>query len=364
MPHQILRLFVLSCSVIAIAACDGQTIAPMQRAAVDTGAGSGTDGSGDTGTVDAGADTAADTAVDTEADTAADTAADTEADTAADTEADTAADTATDTATDTAGSGDTGTVPDSCPDGYSRIEPGTFSMGSPVEEVGHEADEPQHLVTITRAFCMGQREVDQGTWWDQMGSNPSRYQGLAEDPDCWPPACEPPNEPGLDFPVERVSWDDVVLYANALSRREGLAECYTGSTFVGLDCSGYRLPTEAEWEYAARGGTTTATYGDLDAVGWYNGNSLGRPHAVGRKAPNGFGLYDMLGNVREWTGDWYGNYPRTVTDPTGPAAGTYRVFRGGSWLGEALWARAADRGTEAPDGRYGNRGFRLARTTP
>ena len=348
MPNQILRLFVLSLSVVAIAACDGQTIAPMQRAAVDTGAGSGTDGSGDTGTVDTGADTAADTAADTEADTAADSGGSSD----------------TTDSGDTTGSGDTGTVTERCPDGYARIEPGTFTMGSPVEEVGHEADEPQHLVTITRAFCMGQREVDQGTWWDQMGSNPSRYQGLAEDPDCWPPACEPPNEPGLDFPVERVSWDDVVLYANALSRREGLAECYTGSTFVGLDCSGYRLPTEAEWEYAARGGTTTATYGDLDAVGWYNGNSLGRPHAVGRKAPNGFGLYDMLGNVREWTGDWYGNYPRTVTDPTGPAAGTYRVFRGGSWLGEALWARAADRGTEAPDGRYGNLGFRLARTTP
>ena len=254
---------------------------------------------------------------------------------------------------------------ENCPDGYVRIEPGTFSMGSPVGEVGHEPDEPQHTVAITRAFCMGQTEVIQAAWSWEMGSNPSMYQGLEE------PGCESGsicadflNEPGSFHPVERVSWDDVVLYANALSRREGLSECYAGSTLSGLDCDGYRLPTEAEWEYAARGGSTEATYGPLDTVGWYNGNSGNRPHAVGMKTPNGFGLYDMLGNVREWTGDWYGDYPRRVPDPTGPTTGTQRVFRGGSWLGEALWARAADRGTEAPDGRYGNLGFRLVRTVP
>ena len=357
MPHQIFRLVVLSFSVVAIAACDGLTIAPIQRAVVDTGAAADTDGSGDTDTVDAGADTAADTAVDTEADTAADTAADTEADTSADTTADTSADTeadtaadttadtAADTATDSGGSGDTGTVTDGCPTGFVRIEPGTFTMGSPTGESGRETDETQHSVTLTRAFCMEATEVTQGAWLAEMGSNPALFQ------DC-----------GLDCPVEQVSWSDVVYYANVLSQREGLAECYVGSTFAGLDCTGYRLPTEAEWEYAARAGSTAATYGPLDSVGWYEGNSGATTHAVGGKTPNPFGLYDMLGNVREWTGDWYGPYPVTATDPTGTAAGTYRSFRGGSWFHFADIARAANRLGGTADFRVDNIGFRLVKT--
>ena len=291
MPHQILRLFVLSCSVVAIAACDGQTNAPIQGAAVDTGAGSGTDGSGDTGTVDTDVD------------------------------------------------------PGGCQAGYVSILPGTFSMGT-FEMESVETDETQHTVTITRAFCMKATEVTQGEWQAEMGDNPSSFQGCG--PNC---------------PVEQVNWDDAILYANALSRREGLAECYVGSTFAGLTCTGYRLPTESEWEYAARAGSTAATYGPLDSVGWYEGNSGGSTHPVGGKTANSFGLYDMLGNVWEWTGDWYGTYPGTLTDPTGPTTGSYRVVRGGSWITTAPGARAAYRyyGFTA-DIRYNALGFRLVKT--
>jgi formylglycine-generating enzyme required for sulfatase activity len=182
-----------------------------------------------------------------------------------------------------------------------------------------------------------------------MGDNPSSFQGCG--PNC---------------PVERVSWDDAVLYANALSRREGLVECYTSSTFAGLDCAGYRLPTEAEWEYAARAGTTGPSYGRLDNVGWYLNNSGGSTQAVGGKAANGFGLSDMLGNVSEWTGDWYAPYPYpgTVIDPTGVTTGSSRAVRSGSWGYSAAGVRVANRDASPPNGRANFIGFRLARTVP
>jgi formylglycine-generating enzyme required for sulfatase activity len=236
-------------------------------------------------------------------------------------------------------------VIENCPTGFVRIEPGTFTMGSPTSESGRETDESQHSVTITRAFCMQATEVTQGAWLAEMGSNPALFQ------DC-----------GLDCPVERVSWSDVIYYANELSRREGLASCYVGSTFAGLDCAGYRLPTEAEWEYAARAGTTGPTYGALGSVAWYEGNSGATTHAVGGKLANRFGLYDMLGNVREWSGDWLGAYPVSATDPMGAAAGTYRTFRGGSWFHLADIARAANRLGGTVDYRVDNLGFRLAKT--
>ena len=246
------------------------------------------------------------------------------------------------------GSVDTGSVDTrGCPAGYVRIAPGTFTMGSPDAEEGRQDAETQHNVTITRAFCMKATEVTQGEWQAEMGDNPSSFQ-----------------ECGLDCPVEQVSWDDAVLYANALSRREGLAECYTGSTFAGLDCAGYRLPTEAEWEYAARAGTTGPSYGPLESVAWFSVNSGESTQAVGGKTPNSFGLYDMLGNVWEWTNDWYGPYPGTVTDPTGPTTGSGRVSRGGSWYVTARSPRAALRFGSAPSNSPYTLGLRLVRTAP
>jgi formylglycine-generating enzyme required for sulfatase activity len=235
-----------------------------------------------------------------------------------------------------------------CPAGYVLIAPGTFIMGSPESEEGREDEyappdaERQHSVTITRAFCMKATEVTQGEWQAVMRSNPSHFKNC-----------------GANCPLEQVSWEDAVWYANALSRREGLPECYAGSTFVGLTSKGYRLPTEAEWEYAARAGTTGATYGNLDSVAWVGRQADSTTHPVGQKQPNPWGLYDMLGNVSEWTGDWYAAIDGAASDPTGPDAGWFRVCRGGSFSGYAREVRAAFRGD--CDSADADLGFRLVR---
>jgi formylglycine-generating enzyme required for sulfatase activity len=274
-------------------------------------------------------------------------------------------------------------------------------MGSPLSAVGERSShhheeinfvpqnhEPEHSATITRAYCMKATEVTQGEWQAVMGSNPSEFKNC-----------------GANCPVEQVNWDDAVGYANALSRRAGLPECYAGSTFTGLTCTGYRLPTEAEWEYAARAGTTSGAYGiDLDSAAWYTGNAAVSyagaydcsdwfqkqfpsgtcgTHPVRQKHPNAWGLSDMLGNVGEWTGDWYGEYSGAVTDPTGPATGYARVVRGGSWMtgarSTAHMVRGGDaviqegnaversrylqgRGSETIESRTESLGFRLAMT--
>ena len=217
---------------------------------------------------------------------------------------------------------------------FVRIPAGSFLMGSPEDEQDRNSDETQHGVTISQGFWMGKYEVTQGQWEAVMGSNPSRYSRCG-------PRC----------PVETVSWDDVQQFIARLNARE------SGSGYR------YRLPTEAEWEYAARAGTTGARHGELDATAWYRGNSGGTPHPVGGKGANAWGLHDMLGNVWECTADWYGNYPSgAVTDPTGPSRGSRRVRRGGSWADYARYVRSAGRVSSAPGLRYSTLGFRLVRT--
>ena len=217
---------------------------------------------------------------------------------------------------------------------FVRIPAGEFLMGSTSDEA-RGSEQPVTRVRISRAFELGKHEVTQAEWEAVMGSNPSRF-----------------DECGGDCPVERVSWDDVQGFIGRLNSLEGEAR--------------YRLPTEAEWEYAARAGTTADRYaGDLDAIAWYDENSGGRPQPVGQKAPNAWGLHDMLGNVNEWVQDWYGDYPGgAVTDPGGPGSGSYRVVRGGSWFSFARSCRAPYRLIISPGYRINRLGFRLLRIVP
>ncbi len=243
-------------------------------------------------------------------------------------------------------------------DSFVRIAPGDFEMGSPPDERGRAKDESVHEVTLTRAFWLGRTEVTQGQWRHVMGSNPADFD------DCGP-----------NCPVEQVSWEDALAFLNKLSDAQNLPHCYEGTRFLGLDCEGYRLPTEAEWEFAARSGSaTTAPSGpsvpvpsapsDLLSSAWFEENADGEPHPAGQLAPNGWGLHDMLGNVREWVHDAHGDYPWFVKDPTGPESGDLRVTRGGSWDDDALQIRAAARVPEDPTARADTLGFRVARTVP
>jgi formylglycine-generating enzyme required for sulfatase activity len=229
---------------------------------------------------------------------------------------------------------------------FVRIEPGSFMMGSPESEGDRDSDEVQHEVTITRAFWLGKYEVTQAEWEAELGSNPSHFKGC--------PTC----------PVENVSWEDAVQYANARSKKEGLEACYSGADFKGLACTGYRLPTEAEWEYAARAGSQDSRYGPADAVGWYSGNSGDKTHPVGEKLANAWGLHDMLGNVWEWTHDWGGAYGGAARDPVGPSSGAFRVGRGGGWFNGAGTLRAANRSYNTHGDRFSSLGFRLSRSVP
>ncbi len=238
------------------------------------------------------------------------------------------------------------------------VSAGVFVMGSPEHEEGRDLDETQHEVHLTHDFEMLSTEVTQTQFETLMGYNPSRFS------DC------------SNCPVERVSWNEAAAYCNALSDEAGLNRCYecsgegipvrcSPSLEYGTPygCPGFRLPTEAEFEYAARAHTTGPSYGDLDTVAWHAGNSGGETHEVAGLEPNGYRLYDILGNVWEWCHDLYGEYPSgPVTDPHGPATGSLRVFRGGSWYRLSNLTRAASRNSLAPGTRYGNIGVRPIRT--
>ena len=215
------------------------------------------------------------------------------------------------------------------------VEPGTFIMGS---ENGDDDELPVHEVQITQRYYLSKTEVTQAQWYAVMGNNPSRFRRLQN-------------------PVESVSWEEVQTFLQQLNELEGCDGCY-------------RLPTEAEWEYAARAGSQSAySFGDnaerLGMYAWYDANSGSKTHPVAQKLPNAWGLYDMHGNVWEWVQDWYGTYPDSMeTDPQGPETGSPRVMRGGSWSSTARYVRSANRDDWWPGNRNSRVGFRLVRTYP
>lgn len=250
------------------------------------------------------------------------------------------------------------------PSGFVYIPAGTFVMGSPATEKERSGDEgPQHTVTLTKDFYMSKYEVTQREYLAVMGINPSYFTTTD--------STGKPIGPDLNRPVERVSWNDATNYCGKLT----LSEKAVGRLPAGWV---YRLPTEAEWEYACRAGTSTPFhygnnlrsgmanfYGLVEYVGGAGtvnnptGTYLDRTTAVGSYAPNGFGLYDMHGNVWEWCLDWYGAYPGgNVSDPRGSATGSVRVFRGGSWSYIARICRSAIRFNGVPVKGYDFIGFR------
>jgi formylglycine-generating enzyme required for sulfatase activity len=210
------------------------------------------------------------------------------------------------------------------------IPAGTFLMGGDL----FRNEQPVHPVHLTRLFLLGQHEVTQGQWVAVLGANPSRFTGDSQ------------------RPVENVSWEEVQGFIRQLMAQEG---------------HHYRLPTEAEWEYAARADTTTDySFGNevsqLGAYAWYGDNAEGTTHPVGHKQPNAWGLFDVYGNVWEWVQDWYGAYAAdAVPDPQGPSSGLGRVFRGGSWNDDARLCRSAFRSDVPPSDRFDLIGFRLLR---
>lgn len=222
------------------------------------------------------------------------------------------------------------------------IAPGTFPMGSPEYETGRSDDEIMHEVTLTKGFYMLKTPVTQRQWQAVMGNNPSSFMAG-----------------GDNCPVENVSWNECQEFIKRLNAGED-----------GI----YRLPTEAEWEYACRAGSSTPLCNGeiselncthdpiLNEVGWYCGNSSRKSRPVAQKNPNAWGLYDMHGNVSEWCQDWYGEYgSNSQTDPCGPKSASGKVVRGGSWLSNAKNCRSASRFNWLPDAGIEFIGFRLVK---
>jgi formylglycine-generating enzyme required for sulfatase activity len=222
------------------------------------------------------------------------------------------------------------------------VPPGTFQMGCIMgsDQYGcHSWEQPVHQVTLTNAFYLGRYELTQAQWVATMGSNPSNFQGQPD---------------SASHPVERVSWNTIQGY---------------------LSATGFRLPTEAEWEYACRAGTQTPFHSgpgfpngttddnSVSLIAWFNCNGGCSTRPVGGKAANAFGFHDMLGNVWEWVNDWYGNYSSVAqTNPMGPVSASDRVRRGGSWIGGTGSVRSSHRGSGSPGDPVYDIGFRVART--
>jgi formylglycine-generating enzyme required for sulfatase activity len=271
------------------------------------------------------------------------------------------------------------------------VPSGTFTQGTP----GSTGPDRPYSATLTRSFFVSRTEVTQAQWKAATGgTNPSYFQNLT----CTNGDCTSTENANNSGPVEQVDWYATLAYANWLSSQNGLQECYTfngcdgastdwhdgaydgctDATFVGLDCTGYRMLTESEWERAARGGTTTPYFWgestDTSTLGqnaWFNANSGGRTQSVGQKLANPYGLFDTSGNVWEWVWDWaftaddWIPYPTdSATDYLGGSAGAFRCFRGGSWVNNATTLGSAYREIDDPASRNNSYGLRLARTVP
>ena len=286
------------------------------------------------------------------------------------------------------------------PAGFVRVDPGVFNMGSPPDEPGIAGNEDQHEVTLTRGFYIFATEVtnqqfrDMAQWAYDHGHVTATSSQLLDNLDGSTQELKSLGEYDReiafstgqfycthpDEPVKYVTWYGAAAYCDWLSLQQGLERAYNHTNWrcnsgSPTTAAGYRLPTEAEWEYACRAGSTTAFANGqitqlgcdvvdpvLNEIGWYCWHATGGTHSVGEKIANAYGLYDMHGNVREWCNDWLAAYGGAVTDPVGPATGSHRIHRGGDWHVSPQYCRSASRSNYAPDYSTQWLGFRPVRT--